>query len=231
VFGNRACVEALKITTGDLLPKADSFASEGRGVSWLADRGTGKVLAIIAFSDVAKDTARSAVAALKAMGITPVMLTGDGQGAADQIARDVGIESVFAEIKPAEKASTIATLKEQGGIIAMVGDGVNDAPALAAADVGIAMGSGTAVAIETAGITLMRSDPRMVSDAIRLSKRVVMTIRTGLFWAFAYNVIGIPLAAMGVLSPVFAGAAMALSSVSVVGNALTLRLWRPQAND
>jgi Cu+-exporting ATPase len=231
VFGNRACVEALKITTGDLLPKADSFASEGRGVSWLADRGTGKALAIIAFSDVAKDTARSAVAALEAMGITPVMLTGDGQGAADQIARNVGIEIVFAEIKPAEKASAIATLKEQGGIIAMVGDGVNDAPALAAADVGIAMGSGTAVAIETAGITLMRSDPRMVSDAIRLSKRVVMTIRTGLFWAFAYNVIGIPLAAMGVLSPVFAGAAMALSSVSVVGNALTLRLWRPQAND
>ena len=231
VFGNRACVEALNIATGDLSSKAGAFASEGRGISWLADRSTGKALAIIAFSDVAKDTARSAVAALKAMGITPVMLTGDGQGAADHIARDVGIEIVFAEIKPAEKASAIATLKEQGGIIAMVGDGVNDAPALAAADVGIAMGSGTAVAIETAGITLMRSDPRMVSDAIRLSKRVVMTIRSGLFWAFAYNVIGIPLAAMGVLSPVFAGAAMALSSVSVVGNALTLRLWRPQAND
>lgn len=231
VFGNRACVEALHIATGDLLPKAGSSASEGSGVSWLADRDTGKALAIIAFSDVAKITARSAVAALKAMGITPVMLTGDGQGAADQIARNVGIDSVFAEIKPAEKAATIATLKEQGGIIAMVGDGVNDAPALAAADVGIAMGSGTAVAIETAGITLMRSDPRMVSDAIRLSKRVVITLRMGLFWAFAYNVIGIPLAAMGVLSPVFAGAAMALSSVSVVGNALTLRLWRPQAED
>jgi P-type Cu+ transporter len=155
------------------------------------------------------------------------MITGDGRGAAERIARLLGVNDVVAEVRPDGKAAAVSEFRGAGRIVAMVGDGVNDAPALAAADVGIAMGGGADVAVEAAGITLMRGDPRLVWAAIDLSRRTVRTIRRGLFWAFAYNVVGIPLAAFGVLSPVFAGAAMALSSVSVVLNALMLRRWSP----
>jgi Cu+-exporting ATPase len=156
------------------------------------------------------------------------MLTGDRRVAAAALANSLGIDEVRAEVLPEGKADVIAALRQTGAVVAMVGDGINDAPALAAADVGIAMGTGTDVAMQTAGITLMRGDPALIADAIDISRRTYAKIRQGLFWAFAYNLVGIPLAALGLLSPVVAGAAMALSSVSVVGNALLLRGWRPR---
>jgi P-type Cu+ transporter len=155
------------------------------------------------------------------------MLTGDNAGSAKVAAERIGIDEVLAEILPEDKADAIAKLKAEGRLVAMVGDGVNDAPALAAADVGIAMSTGTDVALHAAGVTLMRGDPALVADAIDVSRRTYAKIRQNLFWAFIYNVVGIPLAAFGLLSPVLAGAAMALSSVSVVANALLLRRWRP----
>ena len=166
------------------------------------------------------------MARLQSLGIETVMLTGDNRGSAEAVARELGIGEFRAEVLPADKAAVVQELRAAGKIVAMVGDGINDAPALAAAHVGIAMASGTDVAMETAGITLMRGDPRLVADSLDVSRRTCATIKRGLFWAFAYNVIGIPLAALGLLSPVIAGGAMALSSVSVVGNALLLRRWR-----
>jgi P-type Cu+ transporter len=155
-----------------------------------------------------------------------VLLSGDNRGAAEAVARRLGIAEVRAEVLPGDKAAVIAELR-RGARIAMVGDGINDAPALAAADVGLAMATGTDIAMETAGLTLMRGDPRLVPEALQLSRAITRKIRQNLFWAFAYNVVGIPLAAAGLLSPVVAGAAMALSSVSVLGNALLLGRWRP----
>jgi Cu+-exporting ATPase len=159
------------------------------------------------------------------------LLTGDNRGSAEAVARELGIDEVHAEVLPGDKGAVLHELRRHGQIVAMVGDGINDAPALAAADVGIAMSTGTDVAMETAGITLMRGDPRLAADAIDISRRTWSKIKQNLFWAFGYNVIGIPLAAIGMLSPVIAGAAMAFSSVSVVTNALTLRRWRPVAAD
>jgi len=161
--------------------------------------------------------------------VKTVMLTGDNRGAAHAVASELGIADVHAEVLPGDKAAIVQGLRADGQIVAMVGDGINDAPSLAAADVGIAMSTGADVAMETAGITLMRGDPRLVADAIDVSRRTYAKIRQGLFWAFAYNVLGIPLAALGMLSPVIAGAAMAFSSVSVVTNALLLRRWRGAA--
>jgi Cu+-exporting ATPase len=158
--------------------------------------------------------------------VKTVMLSGDNRGSAEAAARALGIDEVRAEVLPADKAQTVAALRGENKVIAMVGDGINDAPALAAADVGIAMATGTDVAMHTAGITLMRGDPRLVADAISISRRTYAKIRQNLFWAFFYNAIGIPLAALGFLNPIIAGAAMAFSSVSVVTNALTLRRWR-----
>jgi len=143
------------------------------------------------------------------------------------VAAGLGIDEVAAGLLPEGKAEAVAALRARGRVVAMVGDGINDAPALAAADIGIAMATGTDVAMQAAGITLMRGDPALVAAAIDISRRTTRTIRQGLFWAFAYNLVGIPLAALGLLSPVLAGAAMALSSVSVVGNALLLRRWKP----
>ena len=193
----------------------------GRGVT--APTGGGMSFGLIAFADTIKPTAKAAIAALHQAGIRTVMLTGDSQGAAAGIAAALGIDTVRAEVLPGDKAQAIADLRRDGSVVAMVGDGINDAPALAAADIGIAMSTGTDVAMEAAGITLMRGDPALVAQAIDISRRTSAKIRQGLFWAFAYNVLGIPLAALGYLSPVLAGAAMALSSVSVVAKALLLR--------
>jgi Cu+-exporting ATPase len=203
--------------------QAERAVAAGQGVSFLADVERKTALGLIAFFDAPRPSAKEAVAQLQALGVTVTMLTGDSVGSAEAIARMIGIDRVIADARPEDKARTVREAAEAGDIVAMVGDGINDAPALAAASVGIAMGGGTDVAIKTAGLTLMRSEPLLVPDAIRLARRTGSTIKRGLFWAFAYNVIGIPLAAAGYLSPVFAGAAMALSSVSVVLNALTLR--------
>jgi Cu+-exporting ATPase len=163
---------------------------------------------------------------LQAKGLRAVLVSGDSRAAAAGVARQLGIAEVHAEVLPADKAALVASLRADGRRVAMVGDGINDAPALAAADVGIAMASGTDVAMQAAGITLMRADPRLVADALDISRRCVAKIRQNLFWAFVYNAAGIALAACGLLSPMIAGAAMAFSSVSVVANALTLRRWR-----
>ncbi|MCD9122141.1 heavy metal translocating P-type ATPase [Cupriavidus sp. UGS-1] len=209
--------------------EADALRQAGRTVSWLIAIDARRVEGLVAFGDAIKPGAREAVARLHAAGVRTVMLSGDSQGAAAQVADALGIDDVQAEVLPEDKAARVAALKRGGAVVAMVGDGVNDAPALAAADVGIAMSTGTDVAMHAAGITLMRGDPGLVADALAMSHRTVRKIRQNLFWAFIYNVIGIPLAAAGLLSPVVAGAAMAFSSVSVVGNALLLRRWRPEA--
>ena len=167
------------------------------------------------------------MAALHHIGVRVVVLTGDNAGSAKVAAQQIGIDEVVAEVLPEDKADVVARLRSEGRVVAMVGDGVNDAPALAAADVGIAMSTGTDVALHAAGVTLMRGDPALVADAIDVSRRTYAKIRQNLFWAFIYNVVGIPLAAFGLLSPVIAGAAMAFSSVSVVANALWLARWRP----
>ena len=229
ILGSHRLLEESGVETGPLEVRARELEAAGRTVSWLAelapDRG---VLGLLAFGDAVKASARAAMDALRRRGIETVMLTGDGQGAARAAAASLGIEDVVAEVLPAGKAEAVAALRGRGKVVAMVGDGVNDAPALAAADVGIAMATGTDVAMSTAGITLMRGDPLLVPAALDVSRRTYAKIRQGLFWAFAYNVIGIPLASFGLLSPVVAGAAMALSSVSVVSNALLLRRWRPR---
>ena len=192
------------------------------------DRDGVRTLAgLLAFGDRVKPGARQAIEQLHRQGVKTVMLTGDNHGSARVAAEALGIDEVRAEVLPADKARTVAQLKRAGTVVAMVGDGINDAPALAAADVGIAMATGTDVAMHTAGITLMRGDPLLVPDAIAISRRTYAKIRQNLFWAFIYNVVGIPLAAFGLLNPVIAGAAMAFSSVSVVTNALMLRRWRP----
>jgi Cu+-exporting ATPase len=229
-LGSRRLMEELGMPGESLAGRADALESDGRSTAWLAELAPHRrLLGLIAFGDAIKPTGIEAVAALRAAGIRTVMLTGDNAGSARVAADRLGVDRVVAEILPKDKAEAIARLKEGGQVVAMVGDGVNDAPALAAADVGIAMSTGTDVAMHTAGITLMRGDPRLVADAIDVSRRTYSKIRQGLFWAFIYNVVGIPLAALGLLSPVIAGAAMALSSVSVVTNALLLRRWHPRS--
>ena len=210
-----------------LAAQATTLEAAGNTVSWLMSESD--VLGLIAFGDTLKPTAAAAVARLKAQGIVTVLLTGDNAGAAHAVARQLGIDDVRAEVLPETKSAAIAALKSQGKV-AMVGDGINDAPALAAADVGIAMATGTDAAMQAAGITLMRGDPQLVADAIAISRRTYAKIRQNLFWAFFYNVVGIPLAAFGMLNPMLAGAAMAFSSVSVVSNALLLKRWRPEVS-
>jgi P-type Cu+ transporter len=195
-------------------------------VIWVAERVPARLLGIIAAADPVKPSAAAAVRRLRALGLQVMLLTGDNARTAAAVAAAVGIDQVKAGVLPAEKAAEVERLRAAGRHVGMVGDGVNDAPALAAADVGIAMGTGADVAMQTAGITLMRGEPLLIADAIAISRATNAKIRQNLFWAFVYNVIGIPLAAFGLLSPVFAGAAMALSSASVVSNALLLRRWR-----
>jgi Cu+-exporting ATPase len=207
---------------------AVKFAQQGYSVSWIADlTDRPALLGVMAFGDAPRPEAAEAVAQLKARGIRTVMLTGDNRAAAEAVGRRLGIDEVRAEVLPGDKAEALSDLGKRHRT-AMVGDGVNDAPALAAADLGIAMGSGTDVAMHAAGVTLMRPDPRLVGAAIDISRRTYAKIRQNLFWAFVYNVVGIPLAALGVLTPVIAGAAMAFSSVSVVANALLLKRWKPE---
>jgi P-type Cu+ transporter len=228
LLGTRRLIVENGLSNAALEAKAAELESQGRTVSWLAElTPDAHVLGLVAFGDTVKQRAFEAVAALHARGIEAVMVTGDSVGAANAVAKELGIDRVFAEILPGDKAEVVARLKAEGKVVAMVGDGINDAPALASADVGIAMATGTDVAMHTAGVTLMRGDPVLVSGALDVSRRTYAKIRQGLFWAFAYNVVGIPLAALGYLSPVLAGGAMALSSVSVVVNALTLRGWKP----
>jgi Cu+-exporting ATPase len=212
----------------EILVKGNAAQADGRTVSWLVELGNAnKVMALLAFGDTVKDTAATAVDQMHAMKIRTVLLTGDNQGAARAVAEKLGIGAVRAEVLPEDKARVVSELRASGRTVGMVGDGINDAPALAAANVGIAMATGTDVAMHAAGITLMRGDPALIADAIDISRRTYRKIQQNLFWAFVYNVVGVPLAALGLLSPVVAGAAMAFSSVSVVSNALMLRLWSP----
>ena len=228
-LGSSRLMNELGVDTTALAERARALAGQGRSVSWLAVErdGVRALSGLLAFGDRVKPGARQAIEQLHRQGVKTVMLTGDNHGSARVAAEALGIDEVRAEVLPADKARTVAQLKRAGTVVAMVGDGINDAPALAAADVGIAMATGTDVAMHTAGITLMRGDPLLVADAIAISRRTYAKIRQNLFWAFIYNVVGIPLAAFGLLNPVIAGAAMAFSSVSVVTNALMLRRWRP----
>jgi Cu+-exporting ATPase len=224
-LGNRRLLEESGLKAGDF---AKEWEAEGRTLSWLIEQGEQpRVLGLFAFGDTLKPGALEAVEQLKAQHISSHLLTGDNRGSARVVAEALGIDDVHAEVLPADKAATVAELKKTG-VVAMVGDGINDAPALAAADIGIAMGGGTDVAMHAAGITLMRGDPRLVPAALEISRKTYAKIRQNLFWAFVYNLIGIPLAAFGLLNPVLAGAAMALSSVSVVSNALLLKTWKPK---
>jgi Cu+-exporting ATPase len=227
-IGSSRWMRELGIEVDVFADKAEQFARQGYSVSWIADlTDRPALLGAMAFGDAPRPEAAEAVAQLKARGIRTVMLTGDNRAAAEAVGRRLGIDDVRAEVLPADKADALSDLGKRYRT-AMVGDGVNDAPALAAADLGIAMGSGTDVAMHAAGVTLMRPDPRLVGAAIDISRRTYAKIRQNLFWAFVYNVVGIPLAALGVLTPVIAGAAMALSSVSVVANALLLKRWKPE---
>jgi len=226
-LGSSRLMQELNVDMGALADRATALQAQGRTVSWLADVTAQPVLiGLLAFGDTVKRSAATAISTLRQHGVRTVLLTGDNPGSAALVGTQLGLDEVQAEVLPQDKAARIEGLKAGGHTVAMVGDGINDAPALAAADVGIAMSTGTDVAMHAAGVTLMRGDPALVWDAIDISQRTYAKIRQNLFWAFAYNVVGIPLAAFGLLNPMVAGAAMALSSVSVVTNALMLRRWR-----
>jgi len=234
-LGSRRLMQENGIDEATLGSAAARIEGPARSIAYLAETLTGgrpgHLLGALAFADPVRPQARAAIAALKRDGIETVMLTGDGAAAAQAVAKELGIDRVEAELLPADKVVALARLKGPHRMVAMIGDGINDAPALAAADIGFAMASGSDIALNAAGITLMRGDPRLAAAAIALSRRTYAKIRQNLFWAFFYNLLGIPLAAFGLLSPIAAGAAMALSSVSVVANALTLGRWRPTIED
>ncbi len=230
-LGNKRLLEEHVLHHDELAADALAWEAEGRTLSWLLELAPQpQVLGLFAFGDTLKPGAAEAIAALTAQGIASHLISGDNPGSVKAVADALGISAAHAEVLPADKAAIISELKKHA-VVAMVGDGINDAPALAAADVGIAMGSGTDVAMHAAGITLMRGDPRLVADALDISRRTYNKIRQNLFWAFAYNLVGIPLAAAGLLNPMLAGAAMALSSVSVVSNALLLKTWKPKDHE
>lgn len=254
LLGSPRLLQESGAVAGPLQARANALQEQGYSIAWLmrvaeretTDGGTpsaapasvlvgtpgqsAQVLGLLAFGDTIKPASYEAVARLHALGIKTVMLTGDNAGSAQAVARELKIDEVHAQLLPEDKARLIGELRQRGERVAMVGDGLNDAPSLVAADVGLAVSTGTDVAMEAAGITLMRGDPRLVADALDVSRRTYSKIRQGLFWAFLYNTLGIPLAALGMLNPMVAGAAMAFSSVSVVLNALTLRRWRASAH-
>lgn len=226
LFGNRKLMEAGQVDIRPLQERVEQLEAQGKTAITLAVDG--RALGVIAVADTLKETSAEAIRELQQMGIEVYMITGDNRRTAHAIAEQVGITQVLAEVLPENKAEEVAQLQAAGHVVAMVGDGINDAPALAAADVGMAIGTGTDVAMAAADITLMRGDLRGIVDAIRLSKQTMRIVKQNLFWAFAYNSAGIPIAALGFLSPMLAGAAMALSSVSVVSNSLRLKRFRPR---
>lgn len=230
-LGSSHWMDLLNANFADLKSHTKELESAGFTISWLAkkDSDTVDVLALLGFTDIIRPEAKSAINALHQLGIKSIMLTGDNYNAANFVANELEIDEIIAQVMPQDKAYQIQKIQREKGKVAMVGDGVNDAPALAIADIGIAMGTGTDVAMHTASITLMRGNPLLIADSIDISKRTYRKIKQNLFWAFFYNMIGIPLAAAGLLNPMIAGAAMALSSVSVVTNALLLRRWKPKA--
>jgi len=229
-LGNKHWMSELDVYIDPHNVAALAYKNAGNTISWVA-QGDGEtsptLLGMLAFGDQIKESSKKAISALHDKEVKTLLLTGDNSTSAARVAEMIGIDKVLAEQTPESKASSIASLRNKDAVIAMVGDGINDAPALAAADVSFAMSSGTDVAMRTADITLMRSDPSLVADTIDISRRTYRKIKQNLFWAFIYNLVGIPLAAMGLLSPVIAGAAMAFSSVSVVMNALMLSKWKP----
>jgi len=243
LLGSLRWMDSLNVPDGPWQAQAASMQAEGATVSILAERSHAGVspLAVLAFGDEPKPGVQAALKLLRQRGLRLVMISGDNKGAAQAMAARLGLQpdEVFAEVLPGDKAALVKSLQAHSTgathVVAFVGDGINDAPALAAADVGLAMANlnadgrrgGTDVAMQAAGITLMRGDVHLVAGALEISARTVAKIRQNLFWAFAYNAAGIPLAAMGYLSPVVAGAAMALSSVSVMTNALLLKRWKP----
>ena len=230
VVGNRRLMREHHIRTEDGESEAARLEALGRTVMWVGALDPQPTwLGLIAVADPIRPEAAAAVSRLDAIGIETVLLTGDNERTAAVVAAQLGIRRVLAGVLPQGKAAEVRRLQGQGRQVGMVGDGVNDAPALAAADVGFAVGTGADIAMQTAGVTLMRGDPRLVGEAIAVSRATYRKIRQGLFWAFIFNVIGLPAAAFGLLNPVIAGAAMALSSVTVVSNALLLRRWRPAA--
>jgi Cu+-exporting ATPase len=229
-LGSSRLLQENHLQTGMLADSARAWEAEGRTLSWLIETSNSpRLLGLLAFGDQLKDGAADAIAELRALGITSHLISGDNQGSVAAVASVLGIDEPHAQVLPADKARLIGELRQHATVV-MVGDGINDAPALAAADVGIAMGGGTDAAMHAAGITLMRGDPRLVPAALDISRRTYAKIRQNLFWAFIYNLIGIPLAAAGLLNPMLAGAAMALSSVSVVSNALLLNRWKPKGS-
>lgn len=225
LIGNKKLMTKYNVEINAGLSRMEQLEGEGKTAMLMAVDGS--LAGIIAVADTVKETSAEAIARLKQMGIEVIMITGDNRRTAEAIAQEVGVDRVLAEVLPEDKSAEVEKLKQEGKIVAMVGDGINDAPALVAAHVGIAIGTGTDVAIEAADITLMRGDLMGIVDIIRLSKSTMRKIRQNLFWAFAYNVVLIPVAAIGLLNPILAGAAMAFSSVSVVGNTLFLRKWTP----
>ena len=229
LLGNARLMHERGIDLAGLTDAAGAMQQQGNSVSYLADDA--KALAALAFGDQPKPKVRAALAALRRLGVRSLMLTGDNQAAAQHLAREIGLDDVRAELLPQDKVRVVGELRAKGEIVAMVGDGINDAPALAAADLGLAMATGTDVAIETAGVALMRGDPLLAPAAIDLARATKRKIVQNLVWAFLFNVLGIPLAALGGLTPIIAGAAMALSSVTVVTNALSLNRWRFRAGE
>ncbi|MEG7379210.1 copper-exporting P-type ATPase CopA [Bacillus subtilis] len=221
LVGTRKLMESEQIEHGDLLAQMEELEAEGKTVMLVSIDG--EAAGLVAVADTIKDTSRAAVARLKALGLDVIMMTGDNRRTAEAIAKEAGITSVIAEVLPEQKAAEISRLQKEGRQTAMVGDGINDAPALATADIGMAIGTGTDIAMETADITLIRGDLNSIADAIRMSRLTMKNIKQNLFWALGYNSLGIPIAALGFLAPWIAGAAMAFSSVSVVLNALRLQ--------